>query len=146
MTRMKSMVCLLFVMTSGVGCASSYQVELKNQTTQSVTLWLTKDGPPPEEGWYSPEQLATMPADLRAAYDLAIVPPGRTATTEPMAGEFPRGTNAVLRVYEGEKELFHILEDAKAGRERRIDKTLKKGMNRFVAVERDGRIAVEGGR
>ncbi len=146
MTRMKSMVCVLFVMTLSVGCASSYQVELKNQTTQAVTLWLTKDGPPPEQGWYSPEQLATMPADLRATYDLAIVPPGRTATTEPMAGEFPRGTNAVLRVYEGEKELFHILEDAKAGRERRIDKTLKKGMNRFVAVERDGRIAVEGGK
>ena len=105
---------------------------------------LTKDGPPPEEGWYSPEQLATMPADLRAAYDLAIVNPGRTATTAKMSGEFPSGTNAVLRVYPGAKELFHIIEDGKAGRERRVDKTLKRGMNRFVATDAgDGTIAVE---
>ena len=144
MTRMKWIACLLILMLA-VGCAS-YQVELKNQTTQSVTLWLTKDGPPPEEGWYSPEQLATMPEGVRPVYDLAIVPPGRTATTESMSGEFPRGTHAVLRVYEGEKELVHILEDAKAGRERRVDKTLKKGMNRFVVIERDGKLAVESGR
>ena len=148
MTRMpKSIPCWLLVMMLAVcagGCASSYQVEVKNQTTQPVTLWLTKDGPPPEEGWYSPEQLATMPADLRPTYDLAIVPPGRTGATESMSGEFPRGTNPVVRVYAGAKELFHILEDAKAGTEQRVDKTLKKGMNRFVVVEAgDGKIAVE---
>ncbi len=146
MRRMKS-IARLFLMLSAVcagGCAASYQVEVKNHTTQPVTLWLTKDGPPPEEGWYSPEQLATMPADLRPTYDLAIVPPGRTGATAPMTGEFPRGTNAVVRVYQGAKELFHILEDAKAGEESRVDKTLKKGMNRFVVVEAgDGKIAVE---
>jgi hypothetical protein len=141
---MKSIVFSLFLLLSTVGCVPSYQVEVKNQTTQPVTLWLTKDGPPPEEGWYSPEQLATMPEDRRPTYDLAIVPPGRTGATDPITGEFPRGTNAVVRVYQGAKELFHILEDAKAGKEQRVDKVLKPGMNRFVVVERgDGHIAVE---
>ena len=144
MTRMMKLIACVLITFVAAGCASSYQVEVKNQTTQPVTLWLTKDGPPPEEGWYSPEQLATMPEDLRPTYDLAIVPPGRTGATEPMTGEFPRGTNAVVRVYPGAKELFHILEDAKAGKEDRVDKTLKKGMNRFVVVDAgDGNIAVE---
>src|SRR5688572_28093159 len=142
MARMKWIACLLLMMlTTAAGCA--YQVEVKNQTSEPVTLWLTKDGPPPEEGWYSPEQLATMPEEVRPVYDLAIVAPGRTATTEEMSGDFPKGTRAVLRVYEGQKELFHILQDAKAGKERRVDKPLKKGMNRFVVVERDGAMAVE---
>jgi len=143
MTMMKWLACALFVITAA-GCA--YQVEVKNQTTEPVTLWLTKDGPPPEAGWYSPEQLAAMPEDARPRYDLAIVAPGRTATTEKMAGEFSKGTRAVLRVYEGQKELFHILEDAKAGKEQRVDRVLKRGMNRFTVVERDGAIAVEPGR
>src|SRR5688572_19136145 len=111
MTGMKWIACLLLM--TAAGCA--YQVEVKNQTSEPVTLWLTKDGPPAEEGWYSPEQLAAMPEDGRPLYDLAVVPPGRTATTEKMSGEFPKGTRAVLRVYEGQKELLHILEDAKAG-------------------------------
>ena len=140
MTGMKWIACLL-LMTTTLGCA--YQAEVQNQTSEPVTLWLTKDGPPAEEGWFSPEQLAAMPEDARPLYDLAIVPPGRTGVTEPMSGKFPRGTHAVLRVYEGQKELFHVLEDAKAGKERRVDKVLKKGMNRFVVVERDGTIAVE---
>ena len=144
MTRMTKLIACVLITFVAVGCASSYQVEVRNQTTEPVTLWLTKDGPPPEEGWYSPEQLATMPADLRPTYDLAIVPPGRIGATEPMSGEFPSGTNAVVRVYAGAKELFHILEDAKAKTENRVDKVLKKGMNRFVVTDAgDGKIAVE---
>ena len=142
MSAMKFMMPLLVLLASA-GCA--YQVELKNQTSQPVTLWLTKDGPPAEEGWLSPEQLAEMPREAQPRYDLAIVPPGRTATTEKMSGKFPKGTHAVLRVYEGEKELFHIVEDAKAGKERRVDHVLKRGMNRLVAVERDGGLAIQPG-
>src|SRR5687768_3205089 len=113
MRGMKWIACLMILATAASGCAPSYQVEVKNQASQPVTLWLTKDGPPPEEGWYSPEQLGVIPEESRPPYDLAIVPPGRTGTTEPMSGEFPQGTNPVLRVYEGEKELFHVLEDTK---------------------------------
>ena len=139
--RPMKFIALLFVLMTAGGCA--YQVELKNQTSQPVTLWLTKDGPPAQEGWLSPEQLAAMPPDAQPRYDLAIVPPGRTATTEKMSGEFPKGTNAVLRVYEGEKELFHIVEDAKAGKEQRVDQVLKRGMNRFTLVERDGQMVIQ---
>ena len=137
MTAMKWIACLMLIVT-GVGCGSgkSYQVEVKNQTLQPVTLWLTKDGPPKEAGWFSPE-------DSRTGYDLAIVPPGKTGFTGNVSGDFPKGTNAVLRVYEGQKELFHILEDTKAGWSNRVDQVLKPGMNRLSVFERDGQMIVE---
>ena len=141
---MTRLTALLLLATLAAGCAPSYRVEVKNQTSQPVTLWLTKDGPPKEEGWYSPEDLAAFPEESRPRYDLAIVPPGKTADTENLSGEFPRGTNAVLRVYEGQKELFHILEDLKASKSQHADYVLKKGTNRLRVTESPaGGITVE---
>ena len=143
MTRMKWIACLMMMLVAvGCGNGKSYQVEVKNQTLQPVTLWLTKDGPPYEEGWFSPEELAKMPEEARAGYDLAIVPPGKTGYTGKVSGDFPKGTHAVLRVYEGQKELFHILEDTKAGRSNRVDQVLKPGMNRLAVPDRDGQLIV----
>ena len=149
MTAMKWITCLtLFlaglVAVGGCGSGKTYQVEVTNRTSQPVTLWLAKDGPPKEEGWYAPEELGAIPENARPRYDLAIVPPGRTGFTGKMSGEFPRGTSAVLRVYEGEKELFHILEDAKAAAPpRRADRVLKPGMNRLSVVDHGGQMAIE---
>ena len=134
---------MLVLVVSGCGSAKSYQVEVKNQTNQPVTLWLTKDGPPKEEGWYSPEELSASPEESRPRYDLAIVPPGRTGFTGKVSGEFPKGTNAVLRVYEGEKELFHLLQDANEGATNRAEHILRPGMNRLSVIERDGKLTVQ---
>ena len=127
---MKWIACLMLTFVA-LGCSNqkSYQVEVRNQMLKPVTLWLTKDGPPREEGWFAPEELGEMPETARPGYDLAIVPPGKTGYTGKVTGEFPKGTNAVLRVYEGEKELFHLLEDAKLGQTNRADQVLKPGMN-----------------
>src|SRR5688572_21943044 len=126
---------LLAFIVAGCGSGKSYQVEVKNQTSQPVTLWLLKDGPPKEEGWYSPEELSAMPEETRPRYDLAIVPPGKTGFTGKVSGDFPSGTNAVIRVYEGEKELFHLLQDAEAGVTNRAEQVLKPGMNKFSVVQ-----------
>src|SRR2546430_559981 len=106
MHRMKFAIAatLLALVFIPVGCNStgggSYSVVVKNESARPVTLWLTKDGPPAEEGWLTPEQIVKDKRELK--YDLAFVPPGRTGITEKMSGRFPRGTHAVLRVYEGE--------------------------------------------
>ena len=151
MFRMKMFACLaLLVMT--IGCNSTrktFDVRVQNQTSQPVTVWLTKDGPPPEVGWYSPEQLGEMPNDTRARYDLAIVPPGKSGYTGKMTGEFPAGTRAVLRIYPGAMELFHILEAAKTGGGQHSDFVLKPGTNKLAVVDQGGgQLAVEpiGGR
>jgi len=116
-----------------VGCNSgttkSYSVEVHNQSTQPVTLWLTKDGPPLEEGWLTPENVADHP-ERKFKYDLAFVPAGKTGYTESTTGQFPKGTNAVLRVYEGEKEVFELAKDAT-----HVDTVLKPGSNHLMVVE-----------
>lgn len=120
----------------------SFQVSVKNDSTTPVTLWLTKDGPPAEAGWMAPEQLAADPA--HAHYDLAFVPPGKTGSTPKLSGQFPEGTHAVIRVYKGEKELYYILKDEKAGTGERIDYILKPGSNHLAVIDAPGgRIAVE---
>jgi hypothetical protein len=134
---------VLCSIAAGCGAQKSFDVSVKNQTTQPVTLWLTKDGPPAENGWLSPEQLAKIPQDSKPKYDLAIVPPGKTGYTGKLSGEFPEGTRAVLRVYPGALELFHIAEAIKSGGVKHVDATLKPGGNKLAVVERDGQIAVE---
>ena len=137
--KMKLTIAALLVLTV-VGCNSttkSYSVMVKNESTRPVTLWLTKDGPPAEEGWLTPEQIVKARRDLK--YDLAFVPPGRTGITDKTSGQFPQGTHAVLRVYEGQKEVFDL---AEAGASH-WDYPLEPGTNRLRVVERDGRLSVE---
>jgi hypothetical protein len=120
----------------------SFQVSVHNDTSAPVTLWLTKDGPPVEEGWMSPEQLASDPE--HAKYDLAFVPPGKTGSTPNLSGTFPEGTHAVIRVYKGERELYYILQDEKAGVGVRADYVLKPGDNQLAVVDApDGKLKVE---
>jgi hypothetical protein len=149
MRGMRTLLIACVLLTAGLGCGSnkSYQVEVQNKTSQPVTLWLTKDGLPAEEGWYSPEELGAMPKDARPKYDLAIVPPGKTGATDKLSGKFPSGTNAVLRVYGGEKELYHILEATRPGGAGidRADHVLKPGENKLSVVEHAGRLVVESG-
>ena len=46
-----------------VGCAptKSFEVTVRNQSDVPVMLWLTKDGPPAEKGWWTPEQFLEAP-------------------------------------------------------------------------------------
>jgi hypothetical protein len=139
---MAGMKCVALVLLTvfAVGCDSttkSYSVAVKNQSTRPVTLWLTKDGPPAEEGWLTPDQIVKSSRDLK--YDLAFVPPGRTGIVDKTSGEFPHGTHAVLRVYDGEKEVFDL---SKAG-DAHSDVVLKPGSNRLRVIERDGQLVVE---
>ena len=135
--------CVLAAATISIGCnpsQKSFDVRVHNDASTPVTLWLSKSGPPAEAGWLSPEQLAADPQ--HAKYDLAIVPPGKTGSSK-MSGTFPEGTNAVLRVYRGEKELFYILQDAKAGMEQRTDYVLKPGTNNLSVIDQGGKLVVQ---
>ena len=142
MASMKFGIVLALALAT-VGCNSgttkSFQVDVKNHSSRPVTLWLTKDGPPAEEGWLTPEQIVKDSRKLK--YDLAFVPPGRTGYTDKRSGEFPKGTNAVLRVYEGEKEVFDLAQEPAVSTH--ADHVLKPGSNRLAVVEREGKLVVE---
>jgi hypothetical protein len=129
----------LFLFLTGCASPNAYQVEAKNNANRPVTLWLTKDGPPDEDGWRTPEQLVTMPTDLQK-YDLAFVPVGKTGSTGKVTGTFPKGTHAVLRVYDGEKELHALSVTPSTDR---VDYTLRPGNNKLQIIDRAGKLAVE---
>jgi hypothetical protein len=85
-----------------IGCASgtkrTYDVVVHNRSEVPVMVWLTKDGPPVEAGWYSPDQfLETSPDTPSPGGQL---PAGRTRRLPAMsAARFPQGTNAILLVF-----------------------------------------------
>jgi hypothetical protein len=94
---MKSFV--LTVLFLAVGCAPTrkFDVTVHNNTPQTVMLWLTKDGPPAEKGWWTSEQFVAQP-DGTPSPGIQL-PPDKTADTGEVKGKFPQGTHAILLVY-----------------------------------------------
>src|SRR5688500_5157788 len=94
-----------------VGCGAAthtFDVSVSNDTEEPITVWLTKDGPPYEKSWRSPEDLAIeSPAGARVAG--VKIPPGQSATTGSMKGKFDEGTLAILRVYGGDYTFSDLL-------------------------------------
>lgn len=99
-----------------VGCAPSrtyaFNVTVENKTDQPLMVFLTKDGPPVEKGWMSPENLVT----LRRADDDSIsgahdIPAAKTLyMPKDVRGTFEPDTAAILRIYRGKfKSLSELL-------------------------------------
>ncbi|GIW77150.1 MAG: hypothetical protein KatS3mg104_2213 [Phycisphaerae bacterium] len=124
------LILTLFV----VGCGPSvrsYSIVVKNESNIPMTVWLTKDGPPPETGWLSPEQIAMTGRETDDPISGVIIPPGKTAEIPSITGRFASGTQAVLRVYHGQK-LFNDLLAASSGSASRTDVRLTPGPNQIL--------------
>jgi hypothetical protein len=106
-------------------------VSVKNDTNEPITIWLTKDGPPAEEQWLSPEQIAIDPTEAAPKIGGVVVPAGKSASTGRVKGQFYSDVNAVLRVYEGQLTLAQLLAVSR-GSSNRIDQVLPKGSSRWV--------------
>lgn len=122
------------------GCGTfteTYQISVKNDTTRPVVVWLTKDGPPPEPNWLSPEQLAATTHAGEERLAGVLLPPGKTATVGPVKGTFQKGTHAVLRVYEGSPKFNEILAIS-PGNPRRVNRRLDPGAPNDLRVIDDG--------
>jgi hypothetical protein len=134
---MKQAIWLACLLLAGLasGCASgkprTYDVLVTNDTQAPITVWLTKDGPPPEQGWYSPEDLALIQPDDYAPLPGWVLMPGEQASTGPVTGRFEPKTRAVLRVYTGQLRFAEIL----ARSRNRLDVTLAPGRNSLAIVQ-----------
>ena len=127
-----------------VGCAPkvSYDVTVKNDLAQPVTLWLTKPpGSPLERAWLSPEDIARGVRPGNEKITGVVLPPGKTGRTGAVKGEFPDEMRAILRVYLGQHPLSELL--AMSRGHGRIDVDLEPGHNELVVRERDGRMVVD---
>ena len=97
-----------------IGCHSyesrSYDVRVHNASVESVTLWLTKDGDPFENGWLSPEEMAvTSKKNKDYIVSGVIVTPKKTASTGIRTGSFDVDTQAILRIYDGALKFNEVL-------------------------------------
>jgi hypothetical protein len=119
----------------------SYDISVKNDSTKTVILWLTKNGPPWENGWKSPEEIAVESPRADEPFPFQTVPAGKTATATNVKGQFDAGTDAILRVYVGQynfNELLAINRDSPS----RIEVKLTPGANQFQVVDSGGLVSV----
>ena len=82
------------------GCGAptkSFDITVQNRSNVPVMIWLTKDGPPAEEGWLTTDQFLAAPEGTRSPG--VRLPPDKTAETGKVSGKFPQGTRAVLLVF-----------------------------------------------
>jgi hypothetical protein len=131
---MRTHTALLLLCTL-VGCASTrtYEVSIKNDTTEPVTIGLVKEGDPFERSWVSPEDAAIAQQEPDSSM-WASIPPGKTADTGLISGRFNPSAQAILRIYEGKLNLSGILAISR-GQPNRLDIALHPGMNRFTVTQ-----------
>lgn len=147
---MKYVTAVLWIFGSLLlaGCSStkeySFDVSVRNATDGPITIWLIKEGPPVEQGWRSPEQVAIQSPGQNERIGGRLVPPGKTASTNgPFKGKFDPGSTAWLRIYDGKYASFSDLLAVSPKSSRRIDQYLDPGKNHLVVKSRNGKIYAE---
>ena len=130
------------------GCTSTrtdtFDVEIRNATSGPVTLSLSKNGPPYEPTWATPEDLAIESPKLREEWaggpsGMGVVPAGKTASVKGLTGQFDAGTRGFLRAYAGDLTISQMLARSQ-GSPDRVDVELTPGVNRIVLTDKSGRI------
>jgi hypothetical protein len=112
---MARLLCIAAFVLLVIGCgpsssSHSYTVTIQNQSKTPMTCWLTKNGPPAEVEWLSPEQIAVNGQPRGAQLWAIVVKPGTTIDTpRAVKGTFYEGVSAVMRVYRGEMKFNELL-------------------------------------
>lgn len=142
----KTASALIFAILLCVGCANvekrTYEITLKNDSSKYVVAWLTKNGPAYENGWKSPEEYAIEKPGAGDAFPFQTVPPGKTAFTGKIPGQFAPGVKAILRLYMGQHKFDEILAIS-PGSPDRIEVVLTPGVNELRVIDAGSGIKVE---
>lgn len=137
--------CLAFVLLCLAGCADNrtYQIAVRNETTQPITVGVVKDGGKYEPQWASPEDVVvrTSGEDERG-WNSVVVPPGKAGTAGPVMGNFAGGAVAELRVYTGDLQLSDVLAISRYS-PNRLDVPLDPGRNAIIVREEKGKLMYE---
>ena len=121
------------------GCSTkpyTFTIVVKNETQQPVVVGLAKDGPPFEDNWATPEQIAALP-QRPGEHPWGIpLAPGKTADVKEERARLDASSAAFVRVYASEPALNSLL-SISSGSPNRLDIPLIPGDNRIV-IKRDG--------
>ena len=138
---------LLLLATLLVGCGpkkEQFDVFVKNDTKNVLTIGFTKDGGPVQDIFMPPEYMALDEKldATKTSWGLALIP-GKTATPnkdKPVIALMDDSSGAVyLRIYRGEIPLSDMLAISR-GSPNRLDIVLTPGESHFTITEKDGRL------
>jgi hypothetical protein len=145
MRVLTSLLLPLPALLFAIGCAETrtFQIGVRNETTQPITCGLTKVGGKYEHQWRSPEQavVRTTGEDERG-WDSVVVPPGELRSAGPVKGNFSGGAVAILRVYGGDLNLSDALAVSR-GSPGRVDVPLEEGRNAIIIRDAGGKLTYE---
>jgi hypothetical protein len=134
-----AIAALLAAIMTGCSRTEKFDVTVRNSTQSSVTLALTKDGPPFEALWASPEDLAIQSPNAEEKHGYVVLPPGKEGDVS-VQGKFDKGTRGYLRVYRGDLQVSEM-NAIRSDSPNRLDLPLSPGRNVFVIVDSHGRLA-----
>ena len=132
-------MALLLAALTGCARTEQFDVSVRNDTRSPLTLALTKDGPPFEPLWASPEDLAIQSPRADEKHGYVVLPPGKEGDVS-LQGKFDSGTRGYLRVYRGDLQISEM-NAIHATSPNRLDLPLSPGRNVFVIVQSAGRLA-----
>jgi hypothetical protein len=124
------------------GCTRTEKFDLtvRNDTKSPLTLALTKDGPPFEPVWASPEDLAIQSPRADEKHGYVVLPAGKEGDVS-VQGKFDNGTHGILRIYRGDLQVSQM-NAIHSSSPNRLDIPLSPGRNMFVIVDDSaGRLA-----
>jgi hypothetical protein len=150
---MKSISLSVFIVVAVVagGCGmvtrmttakGTFNVTVKNESSRPIRIGLTKNGPPWEEEWASPEDVAINNAKHAGATWGQAVLPGQSATLPEISGRFSEGVYGFVRVYADDPALSDMLAMGRHS-PNRLDLPLTGGVNRFVVMDDQDRLAAK---
>ena len=138
------LLCVVACCCAG-GCHSyetrAYDVMVRNDSPVPIVVWLTKDGPPYEQAWLSPEDIAIeTPQQRDRSMHWTTIDPGREQGTHTIKGQFEPNTEAVLRVYMNAVQFSDLVAIGPKSPSR-VDLTLPRGHSSWVVDVTGGRLA-----
>ncbi len=118
----------------------SFEISVKNETVRPISVGLVKNGPPTEEGWIAPHEVAMMAPQLTDRKWGLVIEPGQTKVLGPHSGKFQAGVQAILRIYAGTPTIEEMLSFSRGDPER-LDIYLWPGKSGYVIRYDGGRIS-----
>jgi hypothetical protein len=125
------------------GCGTkkyTFSIAVKNDSPQPVVVGLAKDGPPYEDNWATPEQIATFPTRPGEHAWGVPVAPGKTAEVKEERAKLDRYGAAYVRIYASDPALSSLLSISN-GSPNRLDIQLVPGDNRFIVTREGGQLS-----
>jgi hypothetical protein len=124
-------------------CASyekkSFEIYVKNETVHPLSMGLIKNGPPTEQGWIAPHEVAMMAPQLSDHRWGWVLEPGQSKTFGPYSGRFAEHVQAILRIYEGTPTIDEMIAFSKDDPDR-LDIYLWPGKSAYVIRNHGGRL------